>query len=458
MKKNVLGMILALGAALLFCGCTETNDRADTQESEVYGPELPQVQIESMEENPVLDYQVPVVKPAIFVSQEGYDAEREKRVVIQGKRMPETFKIVDVSTKETIYEGKIESPVYNEETGEYTGYGDFSSLQTPGDYYIECEYLGRSYSFSVQENFYRETMREAVEKLFALAEEKPATNQRPSDEELIERCRTLAALLLACELFPDSQTESLEETGSDMPAVLEYAATQAAYLAKWQDSEDGSLGKATGWYCAALTKLSYTYQKYESVDATRFLQAADLAWKYMEKHTEDFAEAERFFSAAELYRATGKSKYHSVVKELGENLEPDIYNEALTYGAVTYASTRRTIKQTLCNTYLQDMMKKAESISGASLKHDFPVGETMGEERDRFFADVTAMVVVDYIITNEEYGSLIEDYQHYLLGRNERGVSYYDFENCEESAENPLSSNALYLAKYIMIISEIISR
>lgn len=459
MKKNVLAIVLALGVSLLFGGCAKSGTIAAEQENQVSGEATYEVQITSMENEPVLDYEVPIIKPGIIVSLDGYSVLKEKKAVFQGKRVPEQYKIVDLSTKEVVYEGKIESPVYNEETGEYTGYGDFSSLQTVGDYYIECEFLGSSYTFSVKEDYYGDAMQKTVNALLTLqTEENLTANERPSDEELIQKCKTLSALLLACELFPDSQVDGVSGTANKIPDVLDYAASQAAFLARWQSSGDGNVGAATGWYCAALSKLSYTYQKYESVDATRFLQAADKAWKYMDSHKEDFSDAERFFSAAELYRATGKSSYHTVVKELGKMLEPDIYNEPLTYGAVTYASTRRTVKESLCSTYLNAMMKQAENISAAAIKNDFMVGNQMLDGPDVFFANTTNMVVVDYIITNEEYGSLIEDHQYYLMGRNELGVSYYDFENCERIAETPLSGEAVYLAKYILILSEIMDR
>lgn len=460
MKKYVLTTVFALGASLLLSGCAEAETIVAEQESQMTEESVPEVQVNPMEEVPVFDYESPVVRPGIIVSLDGYATDKEKRVVIRGQRIPGKYNIIDTATGDVVYEGKIGSPVYNEESGEYICYEDFSLLQTEGDYYIECEHLGRSYTFSIKEDYYAEALREATEKLLLLAkEENLSGNDRPGDDVLIQKCRTICALLLSCELFPDNQIDGVTGEKNGIPDLLDYAASQAAFLARWQDGGDGNVGAATGWYCAALSKLSYTYQKYESVDATRFLQAADKAWQYMDQNKGEFSDAERFFSATELYRATGKSRYHTVVKELGKVLEPDIYNEALTYGAVTYAATRRTINESLCNSYLKAMMEQAEEISAAAMKNDYMVSCLMTEEsRDLFFANTTNMVVVDYIITNEEYGSLIEDHQHYLMGRNQWGVSYFDFEKCEKTVESPLSGQSVYLAKYIMIISEIMGR
>ncbi|MBQ7954533.1 MAG: glycoside hydrolase family 9 protein [Lachnospiraceae bacterium] len=460
MKKYVHVIVLALCASLLSGGCNKSETITVTPSNETAAEVQKETVVGPMENQPVLDYEVPVMVPGIVVSQAGYEIGREKKVIFHSKRLPEAFEIVDEATGRVVFKGNLESPVYNEETDEYISYGDFSSLETEGDYYIECEYLGTSYPFAVREDYYEEIMEEAVAKLFALlAEETLSVTERPSDEVMVEKCKTISALLLACELFPKMQADGVMGEENKIPDVLDYAATQAAYLAQWQDGENGSLGGATGWYCAALAKLSYTYQKYESVDATRFLQAADKAWKYMEKNEKEVLKEERFFSAAELYRATGKNKYHTVAKELGKELKPDTANEALTYGAITYFSTRRTVNVDLCNVYLKDMMEQAELISGTASDKIFLVGtKPAGRDKDTFFAQMTVMVLVDYIITNEEYGSLIEDHEHYLMGRNELGVSYFDLGSCENPAQEMLSDHPVYLAKYIVILSEIMNR
>lgn len=456
LKKNLLALAVAGGTFLLLSGCGNSAEQSDQLRGE--GETAPAEQIAFMESEPVLDYEIPEIRPGILVSRQGYASYKEKRVVFQGLRIPEEYKIIDRETDEVVYEGKIKSPVYNEETGEYTGYGDFSSLQTDGDYYIACDYLGSSYPFSIEEDYYKKAMDEGVKKLLSFsAVEKEG--EKPSDEEMIQICRTIAVLLLTGEFFPDVQEDGVVQPANGIRDILEYAAAQADVLTKWQDSERGSLGTATGCYAAALAKLSFAYQDQDERQAERFQQAAEKAWNYMESHEADFEAQERFWAAAELYRKTGKSKYHKTVKELGQDLPMDIYDEPLVLGVLAYVSTGRTVDNTLCNTYLLDMMKQAEKISGSADKNVFWVSTSPeGENRETFFAEITTMVIVDYIITNEEYGSLVEDCHHYLLGRNEKGINYFEFEKSGKTAEESFAENPLYLAKYIMIVSEIRNR
>lgn len=456
MKKNLPALAVVGGVFVLLCGCGNSSAGPDKMQGEK--EMVPEEQIWYMESEPVLDYEIPDIKPGILVSRQGYASYKEKRVVFLGCRIPEEYKIIEKETKEVVYEGKIKSPVYNEEIGEYTGYGDFSSLQTEGDYYIECDYLGSSYLFSIDSDYYENAMEESVRKLLSLsaAEEE---REKPSEEEMIQICRTICTLLLAGELFPDVQADGIAEAANGVWDILEYAAAQAAFLEKWQNEGKESPGMAAGWYAAAMAKLSFAYQKQDEAQAAHFLQMAEKAWNDMESREEDFAEQERFFAAAELYRKTGKSKYHKVVKELGKNLEMDIYDEPLVLGALAYVSTGRAVNNTLCNSYLSDMLKQAEKISGNAAKNVFWVSTSPeAENAERFFAETTIMAVVDYIITNEEYGSLVEDCHHYLLGRNEKGINYFNFEKCGETAENSFAENPVYLAKYIMIVSEIRNR
>lgn len=459
MKKYVLGIVSVLCASMLLTGCAETEEKkAETEQ--IQKEETVQVQVSPMETEPVLDYEVPKMLPGAIVTQSGYQAGEEKRVVFRGKELPAIFQIIDANTSKSVYKGQIDSLEFQEETGMYTGYGDFSSFDTLGEYYIKCERIGMSYTFSISDVYYEEMMKEAVAKLNLTSEDDLlAGSERPSDEVLIEKCKTIAALAFSCELFSKMQTDGVIGEENGIPDVLEYAVTQAAYLASWQDSEDGSLGTATGWYCASLAKLSYVYQKYDSKDATRFLQASDRAWQYMQKKESDVSEEETFFAAAELYRATGKDRYHKVAKSLGKSLTPDMYNEPLTYGAITYFSTKQSVNKDICKKFMNDLMEKAEQIALVASKDPFFVTAKLIEEGELiFFQNMTVMVLVDYVITNEEYGSLIEDHQHYLLGRNELGVSFFDFESCESIAEENFDTSSVWLAKYIMMLSEILSR
>ena len=39
---------------------------------------------------------------------------------------------------------------------------------------------------------------------------------------------------------------------------------------------------------------------------------------------------------------------------------------------------------------------------------------------------MVVLTIVDYVIANQEYASIIENHLHYLLGRNSMAISYVD--------------------------------
>lgn len=58
---------------------------------------------------------------------------------------------MDAATGQCLYTGWLEEKRYNKETGEYNSYGEFTDFTDVGEYYIECDVIGRSYCFVIQE-------------------------------------------------------------------------------------------------------------------------------------------------------------------------------------------------------------------------------------------------------------------------------------------------------------------
>ena len=166
-------------------------------------------------------------------------------------------------------------------------------------------------------------------------------------------------------------------------------------------------------------------------------------------------EEERFFAAAELYRATGKYRYHSVAKELGKKLLPDIENEAATYGGITYISTKWNLDRDMCNTFIKDLMDQAESISLKSEDATYLCQALLTKgQTQKFFQQMTVMCVVDYVITNQEYAYAIERHHMYLGGRNEEGNSFLNYQMCDTLSQMDLLSMPEYFGRYFLMLSE----
>lgn len=270
MKKKIA--LLLSFVMLAGCGLPKEMHAGNTYESE---------SVVGLETVPVLDYEIPTLLPGVLLNQAGYSPASEKIAVICGENLPTQFHIIDAVTEEKVYTGKLEMQCYDADSLEYIGYGDFTDFATEGEYYVECDILGCSYPFTIKASCYEDMMAEG----FAILAER---EQSLTKEDLTKVCRCLSTLLLSYELYAPVY-ESGQAEGAAL-VVIEQTRRYAELLLGWQDAETGAVlsGEAvllteTAWLSAALAKFSYTYQKFDSVYATVCLQAADRAWKYLEK-------------------------------------------------------------------------------------------------------------------------------------------------------------------------------
>lgn len=407
-----------------------------------------------METEPVLSYEVPSSLPGVFVNRRGYCPNDRKTAIFQGKTLPKQFQIVDASTEEVVHTGRVEPESVEEETGIATGYGDFSNFTKEGEYYILCDKLGFSYAFSIRETLHDELLSEGL----ALLSEKIKNVEKEQAKEL---CDCMATLLLSCELYGTVYKRSLDKNG--LPTVIGLLESGAGKLLDWQDEETGALllgetpsVEETAWLAAVLAKFSYTYQKYDSVYATACLQAADRALRFLESKKEETKDCPGllFFAAAEMYRATGKYEYRAKVEQLGKALLPDARAEAQTFGTLTYAATKRRVDVKLCGTLLKVILDEAEAIAERAKENVFRTGSSM--ERDSVSGvlwDAVIVAAVDYVITNSEYAALLENYQNYVAGANEKAAGFVFGEEKEPGIGESLTDTA----RYLMMLSEIMS-
>lgn len=114
---------------------------------------------------------------------------------------------------------------------------------------------------------------------------------------------------------------------------------------------------------------------------------------------------------------------------LTQNPEPDLENDFVFWGCVTYLSTKQKVDMNLCNSVTQNLMRKGETISYTSKDSKLLVAtdEKQGDNAG-LLRSMTRLAVVDHIITNHEYATVLENHIHYMLGRNLLAISYLDGE------------------------------
>lgn len=435
---------------------------------------------------PEFNYEVPKSLPSILVDQVGYAKESDKAAIFYGESLPDTFMVIEEESGLPVYTGQIEAEEDSEGAEQLFCYGDFTAVESEGTYYIQADMVGRSYSFEIAENPYKELFCTALKKYYLnrcgltlsseLAGEAArnachAREAQLKDEadvkldvsggwhvdeagsrQVSEGCGTTNYLLTAYELYQevfDDQT-GIPESGNGIPDVLDEVKYEIDWLLKMQDGvsgavyagvssvDNGSAGyllyvdgvnmNATVQFAATLAKFSYLYQNYDRSFATQCLQAADRAYRYAGNYLEDITPEEYFHAAAELYRATGAYGYHTVVKDyLRGNPVTDMGNDFVFWGCVTYMSTKQNVDVSLCGDVMRILMQEGERIAEASERSGLLV--CLKEEhsgRAELLKDITRLTVVDHVITNHEYAMVLQNHLHYILGRNLQSVSYFD--------------------------------
>lgn len=436
--------------------------------------------------SPEFDYEVPESLPSILVDQQGYAVSSSKVALFCGEELPETFEIIDAENGQSVYSGKIERKGYDDETGVCISYGDFTSLRTEGVYYIEAAVIGQSYAFEIAENPYEELYDTALKQYYynrcgltlstELAGEAAhnachTKEAQMKDEASVKLdvsggwhvdesgtrdvptgCSTVNHLLLAYELYPEvfGDETGIPESGNGIPDVLDEVKYEIDWLMKMQDSRSGAVYSAvssadsaalgyllyidsvtmdaTIQFAATMAKFSYLYQTYDREFATRCLKAADRAYRYAGQYLADVSPEEYFYASTELYRATGNYGYHNEIRSyFQQNPVTDMDNNFIFWGCVTYLSTRQKVDVDVCDTLIRILMLEGERISYASKNSKFLV--SMDEQKKgsaELLKDITRLAVVDHIITNHEYATVLQNHLHYLLGRNLQSVSYLD--------------------------------
>ncbi|MCR4943934.1 MAG: glycoside hydrolase family 9 protein [Clostridium sp.] len=281
----------------------------------------------------------------IVLNQLGYIPNSRKEVVFRGADVAgKTFNVVSKETGETVYTGEISEGKENKAAGEVDYYGDFSKVNTPGTYVIQSEELGESYEFKIDENIYRDTMKDLTKFFYyqrcdELSEEFAGKWAHPECHKSLARiygtdeyidvsggwhdagdygryvvatATSLADLLEAYEVNKDAFTDDtgIPESGNGISDILDECKRQFDWLFKMQNKENGGVyhkvtcanfpgynmpeeetdelivcpisTTATGDFAAIMAKGYEVYKSIDSEFADKCLDAAKKAYDYLE--------------------------------------------------------------------------------------------------------------------------------------------------------------------------------
>ncbi|MCR5755863.1 MAG: glycoside hydrolase family 9 protein [Acetatifactor sp.] len=363
----------------------------------------------SMESTPIVDYVVPIQTPNILVDFLGYQADGIKRAAVKGTELPEHFRLVDATSKEVVFEGDIEAAKEQTDSAALVGYAEFSDWTKEGEYYLECDRLGRSYTFPIVDTLYLQMFSDLVNEI---------TNRCASQTAEMDE---VTDLLTAYEWYPELFED---EDADEVPDVLSILADWTKNL-EIDETESGvGVRQAT-----VLVKFSYLYQKFDRKYATACLQRATAIYKQSQQTIHK--DAESFFALTELYRATGQYTYRSQIEEYRtffENNSSFLEEKEYLYGAMTYMVTRQKVNVDLCNIFMKQIKDRGEEVSGRYQGMIHPVS-ARNNGIDDILKRAREILFANYVLPSYQYNNILMECMHYLGGQNQEAVSFYDSED-----------------------------
>lgn len=292
---------------------------------------------------------------------------------------------------------------------------------------------------------------------------------------------TVADLFLAYEDFSElfiaeeGDSYGIPESGNGIPDILDEAKYELDWMLKMQDSETGGVyhkvtcktfpgfilpekekeelvlspisTTATGAFAAIMAKSSLIYKEIDSVFANDCMEAAKLAWVYLEnnKNTGGFTNPsdivtgeygdkedadERYWAAVELLNATKEQKYANYIETIIAENSYQGYGWA-DVGSYANTTAIRLPKGKLSSKTIQiikdSVIKKADEYLalsktdgyGISLGDNYMWGSNMAVSN---FA--RQMLLANEVTPNVEYKNAVKDHFHYLLGANPMSICY----------------------------------
>ena len=71
----------------------------------------------------------------------------KKQAMVKSREPVESFRLMDKESERDGLWGKVKQPEYNEDLSLYIGTVDFTDYTREGEFYLECDNVGRSLSF-----------------------------------------------------------------------------------------------------------------------------------------------------------------------------------------------------------------------------------------------------------------------------------------------------------------------
>ncbi|MFP4697852.1 MAG: glycoside hydrolase family 9 protein [Eubacteriales bacterium] len=304
----------------------------------------------------------------------------------------------------------------------------------------------------------------------------------------VPAAKAVADLLLTYDFMEDKVNNDFDipESGNNVPDILDEVRYELEWMLKMQDDSSGGVyhkvttaafvgddvmpedgdqelilspisGTATGDFAAVMAMAYRIYQPIDSEFAKQCLEASEKAWEWLEANknapgftnpsgisTGEYGDAEdgdeRYWAAAELYRATMDDKYHDYFKdESSKEWQGLGWADVGDYANIAYLSMdNEDVDSSIYNDIKETFLDKAEEYKALSNDDGYRISLDLYPWGSNMTVMNNAMhlIIANELENNKDYKQSAYNHIHYLLGRNPLAISYVTGFG-ENAAENP---------------------
>lgn len=457
MKYKIWLSIILVISFLAGCSLPLGNNNQDSRRDD---------RLETLGLTPDFSYEVKEQLPNILINQIGYLPESDKVAILQGNDLENIFYVYNAATGKQEYMGTLkpdslfkekqeESEIEEKKSENYLA--DFSEVNKAGTYYIYHPDLGYSYEFEIKENIYSDV----EEFLLTLIEKE--------DQDTSLMCYQMACMLFAKELYFENMSEAdkldkicrqkierlLQAQDEETGSVYANAAIAGELKNKDASQKQQYISlAATAEFAGVMAMYAFGEKGADREFALQCQNAAEKAYSYIQNSLDNVGYDAGYFAVTHLYRLTGRGKYSRAIQQYAAMKEEQKsyteYDFSL-FGDYAYITLPQGTKLEIGERLMKRIMSEAEQISLASGRNSYYVsGKREYNDIDGMLKDMSGMALVNYIITNHEYSTLLRNYRDYFMGRNPDNICFmdgYGTRNAgqEHSKINEMNAGMLYL-------------
>ncbi len=288
---------------------------------------------------------------------------------------------------------------------------------------------------------------------------------------VVPAAKTVADLLNAYAANPTmfSDQVNIPESGNGIPDVLDEAKYALTWMLKMQASNGGVYHKvtcenfpgyvmpqeekgelivtpvsttATADFCAAMAMASEFYASVDSTFAATCLAAAERAWAFLEQnpnmifknpadistgaYNDTVDKDERYWAAAQMFRATKNDKYLTALNSMAVKTGMD-WSTVGDYGSIALLTMENADTTASYYTKAKEaLLSQADDFVAITKANAY--GESINEYNwgsNMTVANAGVLLGLASKLTNDsKYALAASDNLHYLLGRNPNGTCY----------------------------------